>query len=1058
MKRLLLSCVTMVFMLAALQVSAQDRTVSGRVTSAEDGSALPGVSVVLKGTAIGTQTDGDGRYSLSIPSAGGTLTFSFISLKTQDVSVTSQSSIDIVMQADAATLNEIVVVAGGLTVQRRELATQATTVKNADITQGKSQNAMAGLSGKVPGLLVSAVSSGVNPNYRVVLRGQRSLLGNNQALLILDNVITPSSVLGNLNPEDIEDIQVLNGAGAAALYGSDASNGALIVTTKRGKDGKTEVKISNTTTVEQVSFLPQLQKRFGSGTTPDTPPVYTPFENQQYGPRFDGSMKIIGKPLEGSDLDGNGTIEDSERPIQNVRYSPTNGRTDFWETGLMNQTDFSVSTGDDKSKVFVSGQYFRQHSTVPYDKYKRYSFRANIDRKINETLKTGISASYIANNYDISPSVGTTYDQVMMTPAQVQLTKYKDWRGNPTTNFSNPNGYYNEYYANPYFTLSNNRTATKNTYFQGSLELKWNPIKPLTVTGRLGLSSRNVFSKTSVGKFDFTDYTETVSPGTKQDILGSVSDSGGFENQLITDLLAEYKTKLNDDFSLTVVGGLQLRDNNSKSLFVAANGLVVSGLPNVANTLTNLAGGEGNVRATQVGAYGLVTVGFKDFLYVNLTGRNDWRSVLAKENRSFFYPKADVSFIVSDAVAPLRDSEFIDALKLRASVSKVGQVNIAPYALLTTFDQGYGFPYASGGGFGIGNRLVSPDLEPEVTTAIEGGFDLDLKKYSASIGATFYKSNTVDQTVPSQVSSATGYSSFLTNVGEVENKGVEVYLQSTPIETSYGLSVFVRATYTLNRNKVLQLADGADVMVLGTSGNGARVVAKVGEPFPFLQVTKYNRTEDGKVIINPSTGYPVVNNGAFHDIGTTSPPHIVGLTTEVKYKGFRLAATAEYRTGHYIYNAISGSFDFSGAGIRTAWFNRDRFVFPNSAYEDPENPGTFINNSSITTSSGGADFWTDGPRNRDIGENYTHSAAFWKIREISLRYDFPTSWLSSTKFIKSASVSVQGRNLFIWTPKTNLYTDPEYSALGTDSNAIGFTSINQTPPARYVGGTVSLTF
>lgn len=1049
MKRLLLSCVTMVLMLASLQVSAQDRTVSGRVTSAEDGSALPGVSVVLKGTAIGTQTDGDGRYSLSIPSAGGTLTFSFISLKTQDVAVTNQSSVDIVMEADAATLNEVVVVAGGLTVQRRELGNQATTVKAADITQGKSQNAMAGLSGKVPGLLVSAVSSGVNPNYRVVLRGQRSLLGNNQALLVLDNVITPSNVLGNLNPEDIEDIQVLNGAGAAALYGSDASNGALIVTTKRGKAGKTAITISNTTTAEMVSFLPSLQREFGSGTTPDTPPVYTPYENQQYGPRFDGTTRPIGKPLE------NGSI-------QNVKYSPTDGRTDFWETGMMNQTDFSVTSGDDKGSIFASGQYFRQHSTVPWDKYKRYSFRANIDRKIGETVKAAISTSYISNNYDISQAVGTAYNDVLMSPAQVDITKYSKWRGNPASNFANPNGYYNEYYDNPYFTLSNNRTDTKNNYFQGVLDLKWNPITPLTFTGRLGLSSRNVFSKSYTGKFTYTDYTKSISGGSKTDTPGSVSDLGAYSNQVVVDLFAEYKTKLSDDFSLTAVGGFQSRDNRDKSLNVSANGLVISELYNVGNTLTNLGGGEGNSRATQMGVYGDVRLGFRDFAYLHLTGRNDWRSVLSEENRSFFYPAADVSIILSDAIAALKDSEWVDALKIRGGYSQVGQVNIAPYALQTTFSQAYGYPYASGGGFTLGNTLYAPDLEPEITTSLEAGFDLDLKKYSASFGMTFYKSNTVDQTIPVQISSATGYNTLQTNVGEVENTGIEAYLQATPIETSYGLSVMVRATYTLNRNEVISLSDQSDIMVLGTSGSVSRVVAQVGKPFPYLQVTKYNRNDEGKVIVDAATGFPATN-GTFHDVGTTSPPHIVGLTTEVKYKGFRLAATAEYRNGHYIYNAVSTSYDFSGAGIRSTWFNRERFVFPNSAYRDPENPGTdedpnYINNTSVTTATGGADFWTDGTRNTGIGENYTHSAGFWKIREISLRYDFPSSWLSSTKFIKSASLSVQGRNLFIWVPKTNLYTDPEYSALGADSNAIGFTSINLTPPARYIGGTISLTF
>jgi TonB-linked SusC/RagA family outer membrane protein len=1038
-----------VLLFASGELIAQERTVTGRITSNEDGTALPGVNVVLKGTTTGTGTDAEGRYSIAVPSTGGTLVFTFIGLKSKDVEVGSRTTVDVQLEQEVTQFNEVVITAGGLVVQKRELGNMATTVKSTDITQGKSQNAVAGLQGKVPGLLVSAVSSGVNPNYRVVLRGQRSLLGNNQALLVLDNVITPTGVLGNLNPEDIEDIQVLNGAGAAALYGSDASNGALIVTTKRGKAGKTEIKISNTTTAETVSYLPQLQSEFGSGTTPDTPPIYTPYENQQYGPRFDGSLRVIGKPLQ----DGS---------IQTVPYSATDARDDFWETGMMSQTDFSVTSGNDKSTIYAAAQYFRQHSTVPWDKYKRYSFRANVDQKIGEKVKALISTNYISNNYDVSTQVGQALTDALMSPAQVDFTKYQDWKNNP---FANPNGYYNEYFDNPYFTLSNNRRETKNAYFQGTLDLRWNPITPLTLTARIGLSTRNVFSKSHTGKFIFSDYTKGISGGSKTDIAGSVSDEASNSNQLITDLLAEYKTELSEDFSLSVVGGFQSRDNTYKNVFISANGLVISDVYNINNTLTNLSGGtmaspfDQNVEyhSTQFGVYGDVRLGFKDLAYLHFTGRNDWRSVLSKENRSFFYPAVDASIILSEAIAALQSSKLIDAVKIRGGYSQVGQVNIDPYALNATFGQAYGYPYGTGGGFSLGNTLVSPDLEPEITTSVEAGFDIDLKKYAASIGFTVYKSNTVDQTIPVQISSATGYSTLRTNVGEVENKGFETYIRVTPIETSSGLAVSLQATYSLNRNDVVSLSDQSDLMILENVGSIGRIVAKVGEPFPYLQVTTYNRTPDGKVIVNPNTGFPA-SNGSYSDVGTTSPPHILGLSGEVKYKNFRLAAVAEYRNGHYIVNFLSAALDFSGAGIRSAWYNRERFVFPNSAYEDPENPGTYINNTNVSTTTGGADFWTDGTRNTNIGENYAHSAGFWKLRELSLRYDFPASMLSATTFIKGASLSVQGRNLFIWTPKTNLYTDPEYSAAGVDSNAIGFTNVNLTPPARYIGGTVSLTF
>lgn len=1030
-------------MLAAVAARAQERTVTGRVTSAADGSPIPGVNVVLKGTTIGTVSDGSGNYSLSAPSEG-TLVFSFIGLVSQEVAVKGKTRIDVMMSEDAAQLTEVVVTAGGIEVQKRSLGNMATTVKTTDITQGKSANPVAGLQGKVPGLLISAVSSGVNPNYRVVLRGQRSILGNNQALLVLDNIITPNSVLGNLNPEDIEDIQVLNGPGAAALYGSDASNGALIVTTKRSRLG-TEIKVSNTTTVERVSYLPQLQREYGSGTTPDTPPVYTAYENQQYGPRFDGSIKPIGKPV---NYDGD---------IQRIPYSPTNSRTDFWETGLMNQTDFSVNAGDENGGIYAAGQYFKQQSTVPWDEYKRYSFRVNVDRSVGSKVKVFVGTNYIHNQFDISSAPGTAYNDVLMSPAHVDITKYKDWRNNP---YANPNGYFNEYYDNPYFTLQNNRNNTKNTYFQGSFDLRYKPIEQVTVIGRVGLSNRNVFSKVTTGKFTFSDYTKDPlganSGSSKTDIPGAVTDGGFFENQVIGDFLVQYNAKINEDITVDAVAGVQGRENTYKALNVGATGLVISDVFNVGNTLTNLNGNEANLRQTQFGAYGDVRFGYKDWAFLHFTGRNDWRSVLSKENRSFFYPNVDASIILSDAIPAIKSGDLVDELKIRGGWSRVGNVNIGPYELRTVFRQAYNFPYSIGGGFSLGNQLVSPNLEPEMTSAAEAGFDLYLTKLEGMVGLTVYKSNTSNQTLPVQLPSSSGYSTLLTNVGEVENKGIESYIQFTPISLSNGLSVTLRANYTLARNKVLSLSEGTDVLILPGSEPEARIVAKVGKPFPYLQVTDYNKTEDGKVIVDGMTGFPSTD-GSFHDVGTTTPPHYVGLSAEVRFRNWRLNATADYRNGHYIYNSISTSYDFSGAGIRTVWFNRERFVFPNSVYEDPENPGSYIPNTNVTTATGGADFWTDGSRNTDIGRNYTHSAGFWKLREVSLRYDIPKSFLSKVGFIKSAALSVQGRNLFIWTPKTNLYTDPEYSANGSDSNAIGFTNMNLTPPARYIGGTVSLT-
>lgn len=1044
MKRLLLTIGACILVLFFTSAYAQTREISGKVISSADSSSLPGVTVRIAGSQSGTLTNENGEYKIQARQ-GQTLLFSFVGFLNQSIKIPSSGTLNISLELDELSLNEVVITAGGLTAQRRELGSQSTTLKAQELTQGKSTSVASSLAGRVPGLLVMGVSSGVNPAFRLVLRGNRSLTGNNQALVIIDNMISTGDILANMNPEDIDDIQVLNGAGAAALYGSDASNGALIVTTKKGKSGKTEIRISHSAIVEKVSFLPQLQSGFGSGTTPDDVPTYTPYENQQFGPAFDGSMVNIGKPLQ----DGS---------IQTVPYSARNSREDFWETGLTNQTDLSVSSGDEKGTYYLSAQYTNQNSTVPLETFRRYSVRANSTRHIYKNLTASFNTNFIAARTDRSNSTATAYQNLLMSPSQVDVTQYKDWQNNP---FANPNGYFNEYFTNPYFSLANNRGVSRYDYFQGNLELKWHPIRPLTLTYRTGITTKNFSAKNHIGKFTYSDYTKSISGSSKTDIPGEVGDFSGFTNQVVNDFIAEFKTNLAPGLSFNSALGTTFRENASKFLFISATGMVVNDLYNVGNSLSNPTASEQNFKTRQIGVYGEARLGFKDFIYLHVTGRNDWRSVLSKSNRSFFYPSADISFIATDAIPVLTHSGFLKTLKLRAGYSKVGQVNLGnmlnlgAYSLSSTFFQAYGYPYSSGAGFTLDNNLVAADIKPEMTVGEEAGFDFELTPLSISGGLTFYKTNTVNQTISVIVSSATGYQTLTTNVGEVENKGLESYFNITPVKLPNGLEVSFAANYTFNRNKVISLSKQTDQMTLSGDGNTARIIAKVGAPFPLLQTTRYTRDPENRIIVDPITGYPSTN-GTFHDVGITNPPHILGLTGTVKFKRLKLNLLFEYRNGHYIYNAISTGYDFSGAGIRTAWYNRDRFVIPNSSYKNAD--GQYVSNTNITTRSGGADFWTDATRNRGIGENYANSAGFWKLREASLRYDVPASLLAKTKFINGITVSVQGRNLFIWVPKSNLYTDPEYSQNGVESNAVGFTNLGQTPPARYFGGTISFTF
>ncbi|MFA6245998.1 MAG: SusC/RagA family TonB-linked outer membrane protein [Mucilaginibacter sp.] len=1035
MKKLLL--VSLCFlMLCITQVFAQNRTITGTVTSKDDGLPLPGVSVTVSGTSIGTQTNASGKFSLSVPASAKSLSFSFIGFQKQESVISASGVVNLSLESSSSQLGEVVVAAAGLQVQKSTQGYATTQLKSQAITQGKTPSVAAALSGKVAGLQVNVVSSGVNPQVRIVLRGNRSLLGNNQALVVLDNIIVPNAVLTNLNPEDIEDIQVLNGSSGAALYGSDASNGALLITTKKGKKGQTAIRFSNTTSWEQVSYFPKVQNKFGSGSNNDIQ-AYIPYENQQYGPAFDGVMRPVGRVLENGDQ-------------QMLPYAATNSKNDFWNTGVMNQSDFTLTSGDDKSTVYLSGQYVTQNGTTPGDKYNRVSLRLNGTRDLGNKVSIDYGANYVQNRYDITSATGTIYDNLLNQPDNIRITDYKDWQNNE---FANPNGFYNDYYNNPYYTAANSRQKTRNDYLIGRLELKWRPIDELTFTGRVGISTYNTSYKTYSNKFVFTPYTLASGKfNGKSNVAGGVEDGSSYTTQLLSEFQGTY-AKTYGDFKVSFTAGGQLRGNNDNAQTINATGLIQRDLFNVAQRYTPTPdGGQSSAVRRQVGVYGDLRVTYKDYLTLEGTGRNDWTSVLAVANRSFFYPSLSASFVPTQAFESLKNNRILSSLKIRASVSKVGQANIGAYANVPTYSQAAGYPFSTGPGYRVSGQLVSPSLRPEITKGFEGGFDALFLDERISANVTYYRTNTTDQTVPTGLSNATGYTQFLTNTGNVKNEGIETVLSFIPLKTSNGWQLTLGGNYTYNDNKVTEISADLKQLAL-SSGAQAQAYAITGYSYPMLQGSDYQRDPQGRVVIDKTTGYPIANPNQTI-LGNTNPKHRLGLNFEVKYKNLRLFALAEYRGGFVVYNSGAGTYDFSGSGIRTAYYNRERFVFPNSSYYDAATD-SYIANTNITVADGGAGFFADNNRNMNIATNYIYSGASWKIREVSLTYDLPKSVLAGQKYVKGVSISAQGRNLFLWVPKSNLYTDPEFNF--TDGNAIGIQSLSQTPPTRYYGATLTVT-
>ncbi|MGC4021342.1 MAG: SusC/RagA family TonB-linked outer membrane protein [Cyclobacteriaceae bacterium] len=1068
MKKFLLMCFSFGF---AINLIAQDRVLTGKVSSKEDGAPLPGVNVLLKGTINGTVTDAEGNYKLTVPSSGGTLVFSFIGFETQEVAIGERSVIDLSLGNDVTQLSEVVVtVAGGIQAKQKELGS-ANTVINADVLSvGKSINAVAGLQGKVPGLNISATSSGVNPNYRIILRGMRSMTGNNEALIVLDGVIVPSDVLSNLNMNDVESINVLRGAGAAALYGSQASNGALIVTTRRGKKGSLDISASQSEQFQQVAFYPKFQTKFGSGGSGYSVDQngwgsYSQYENQSYGPAFDGSDRPLGPPQEL-------TMADGTNYQDHTSYSYKDGHKKFWDIGRTSQSSISISSGDDKSTLFISGQYITVTGTTPGDKYTRANLRVNGTRKITDKISMSYSLGYAPSLGDISSATGTIYQNMLNMPSNVDITNYRNWRNTTPgpSSIGNPNNFYNPWYQNPYFTADNYREKDKNNFLTGNVELKFTPIKGLDLIARQGIANREYFQKSTTGQFLYSNYAKHTPLSSKTDIPGADAEITMWSLQSITDFVASY-TKSISDFHLSAIGGTQLVENQAKYTTLGVSGLQVPGLFNVSTGLGTPNFGQADIKTRLVGVYGKATLGYKDWLFLTATGRNDWDSRLDKSNRSFFYPSAEVSAVLSDVIPSLKGG-VISYLKVRGGISKTGQVNLAQtftlgnvqfsdqgaYRLKTTYNpNAFGFPYGALAGYSVGGTLVAPGIKPEITSQYEFGVDANFLSDKITASVTYFNSQTKNQTIQTGTSWASGFSGLLTNIGVTQSQGIEANLKVTAFKNQ-DWNVTVGGNYTYLDNNVLSISPLVPSITLATSGNAASQ-AFANKAFPVITGYDYIRDPQGRVVVDKIKGLPTQTSDV-KVLGNATPKHIVGMNAAASYRNFSFSILFEYRGGYSIYNGVGPELDWSGTGYRTGVYNRQSFIFPNSVIANPD--GTFTPNKtvSIINGNGNNGFWSDGI-NRQVTSNYVTSGRFFKLREISFGYNLTSilSKFAGGKVIKGGDISVQGRNLFLWMAKDNYYTDPEYSVASSNGrNGTGLNNLGNTPPVRYFGATLNLKF
>ncbi len=1017
----------------------QSRIITGTVTD-ETGAPLPGASVRIEGTKTGIAADNNGQFRLSAKT-GDVLVVSGAGLETTTATVAAGNTIVVVVKRVVISGTDVVITSLGVARQAKELGYSTAKVKATELTQAKTINLQNGLTGKVSGLNIQTVNNGVFADTRITLRGIRSLTGNNQPMLILDGVPISLGYINSINPNDILDVTILKSASATAIYGPDGANGALVITTKRGSKAKPQISVGHTVQVERVSYMPELQNQFGSGSSVDAfgYGVYDPVENQCYGDAFDGSMRQIGR-------DG----PNGEQYLVSYNALPKE-KLRFWNTGITNQTDVSFSTGD----FYMSAQNVLIQGIMPKDVNRRMSLRMSGNKEFNK-FRVGFNVNYTRGSYDVTAgsSFGngrdyTVYWNLINTPQQIPITRFKNWRNDF---WSNPNGYFNDYYSNPYFMIDNFRSVGRTDDLFGNFEMSLKATNWLTFTYRLGATLALGQAKSRAEAFTYSDFAKATGKSVAQsgDIVSQVADGISTSSRINSELFATMRHNVGK-FKLEGLLGQSFREDNSKNVNVSSNNLAFPTLFNIVGRKGEPGASEGNARARLQRFFGKASIGYDNWAFAEVTASYDQNSRLAYyydydvKAISFFYPGVSLSLLLSEAIPAVKNSKHISYLKVRGAHSKTGNVNLGTQALENTYGLGGGFPYGTLVGYTSGNVLRLKSYTPEFVVNTEVGFELGLFKNRVNLEATAYTQDNTDQIVQVAYSGATGFTSALLNAASFVNKGLEFDLKLTPLVKIRNVNIDFKANYTYQTNEVNRIIEGVDQLGIG---NGNFVI--VGYPAYTFKLTDYLRDDQGRVIVNRTTGLPSVDP-VTKPFGHTQPNHLLGLNLSVNWKNLTFSAVADYRGGAQIYTGNLGTgMDFSGISKRSGQNARQAFVMPNSSYWD----GTkYVANTNIYM-TGGYNFWSQSV-NTQANTNYLVSGDFWKIREMSLSYNIPTKFLGFAKnAIKGANFTISGRNLFMFLPSTNEWTDPEFS--NTTGNAQGVSGLDNTPPTRIFGATLNL--
>ncbi len=1082
-KLLLLIC--MCLAIAWGDAKAQTQTVSGKVTASEDGSPLPGVNVVIKGTTTGTVTDGSGNYNIETPTSGGVLVFSFIGLASQEVDIGGRTRIDLQMAQDATELNEVLVTAVGVERERKALGYSVESVSGSKIQQVSEPDPLRALTAKVPGVNIIASSGAPGSSTRITIRGNSSLLNNNQPLFVVDGIpynndfVTTegtnlntggltaggafSSRISDLDPNDIKSITVLKGANAAALYGSRAANGVIVVTTKSGSASASkkglEITYTGTYAIEKIGNLPNFQNSYGTGSN-----FAYAQANGSWGAPFIGSQPYASLDSIPHWYAGRPGMGEFDGKKAAYRAYPDNVRN-FFETGHVLENSITLTGGNEKSAISVTLSQLNQQGFVPETEFLRHNISVGGKTNLANGLVVGGNLAYTRSSQDGvlsgSPS-GTAGD-----PSAFGRTLYfgRNWdvQGQP---FQNPVDNGSEFFVgrdqvnNPYWSVLNSGIRSKIDRYVGTFNVGYDIKEWLNVTYRIGINGY------AQGTYEFQRPNGANKP------LGGLTLMDVFSDEINSDLLFTFNNDINENISLRALAGWNVNQRTNRTRAVDGVGYVIfdiDEITNVNDVTPNPA--TGFTRRRLQGVFGEVAFGYKDVAFVTVAGRNDWSSTLPRENRSFFYPAVNASVILSDALQ-LSD-EFVNSIKLRGGWASVGN-DTNPYLLSTVFlvndfdnvtNNAVGRPFTPAGGATIPTAgqsflLADPNLKPEITTEVEAGFDMRLWDDRLGLSFTYYNKESRDQIAQISLPEETGFQAQLTNFGTVSNKGIEVSLDVTPVRLANGLSWTIGGAFTRNRNEVVELREGVDEIQFGSGFGGSVISAhRPGQPFGVLVGTANARDDEGNLLIDPSNGSLIRALDA-QIIGNPNPDFILGITNTITFKGLTISALWDLRKGGDLFSTSVNQ--ILGRGVLEYQGDREGNAIIKGVYGNPDTFEPFLDDSgnkipNQTMIEVNSLFFGESFGVNAADEWSVFDATTYRLREASVSYTFPKSMLAKLPF-GSVTLGVTGRNLWNYSPyfPKDLNYDPETNQFGA-RNVQGI-EYSTTPSARRYAVTLRATF